>query len=133
MTTFTSDDLTYFQRRLQQRCEELRSAIADSLRQSQREDFTALAGRVHDAGEESVAELVMSTNFTLLQREVRELRDFEAAYKRLRDGTYGVCQECGGNIGRERLEVNPTAQRCIRCQTRREQAARGGRDATPSL
>lgn len=40
----------------------------------------------HDAGEETVAELVMSVNFTKLDRELRELREVKAAIRRLRDG-----------------------------------------------
>lgn len=133
MAALTDYDRRHFDQQLRDRRAALRDAIADGLRQSQREDFTELAGRVHDAGEESVAELVMSTNFTLLRREVVELREVEAALARLHAGRYGICVECGGDIGRERLQANPTARRCMRCQTRREQAGRGGRDATPSL
>ena len=132
MAALTSNDLQYFNEKLRERRGALRNDIADTLMQSQREDFAEIAGRVHDAGEESVAELVMSTNFSTLDREVRDLREIEAALDRLRAGRYGKCVECGADIGRERLLVNPTARRCIRCQTRREQTY-GGRDATPSL
>jgi len=128
----TANDQKFFEQQLRERRDALRAAITDALLQSQREDFAELAGRVHDAGEESVAEYVMSTNFTLLDREARELREVEAALARLRAGRYGKCVECGGDIDRERLLVNPTARRCIRCQSRREQT-QGGRDATPSL
>lgn len=128
----TRNDDKLFDQQLRERRDALRAAISDALLQSQREDFAELAGRVHDAGEESVAELVMSTNFTTLDREVRELREVEAALGRLRAGRYGKCVECGSDIDRERLRVNPTARRCIRCQSRREQT-HGGRDATPSL
>lgn len=133
MTELNQDDLDHFRRQLKQRREALCHAIADKLRQTEREDFSALVGRVRDAGEESVAELVASTNLTLLDRETRELREVEAALNRLREGQYGICVECGADIGRERLQVKLTASRCIRCQTQREQSARGGRDATPSL
>lgn len=36
----------------------------------------------------------------------------------------GRCQECGGAIGAERLEVFPDAPRCVRCQAAWEQASR---------
>lgn len=133
MATLSDNDRPHFEQQLRDRRRALRGDIAHALRQSQREDFTELAGRVHDAGEESVAELVMTTNFTHLNRELTELREVEAAIGRLRDGRYGKCAECGADIDPERLRVNPTARRCIRCQTQREQAGRGGRDATPSL
>lgn len=100
---------------------------------SQREDFAALAGRVHDAGEESVAELLMSMNLTLVDREVSELHDVEAALTRIRVGTFSECEDCGGDIGRARLEVYPTVRRCIEDQQRLERNYAGGRDLSPSL
>lgn len=132
MAALTKQDLAPFQRQLRERRDMLRQQIAEALVQSRREDFAEIAGRVHDAGEESVAELVMSTNYSTLDREVRALREIELTLDRVRDGRFGKCVECGGDIGKERLEVNPTARRCIRCQARREQTY-GGRDATPSL
>ncbi len=133
MTAPSQQDLKHLEQQLRQRRGTLRGDIEAKLRQGQREDFAEVAGRVHDAGEESVAELVISTNFATLDREASELREVESALERLRTGRYGQCVECGGEIDRERLLANPTAQRCIECQTRREQAGRGGRDATPSL
>ena len=36
------------------------------------------------------------------------------------DGSYGLCEECGGDIGFLRLEARPEACLCIACQTRLE-------------
>jgi DnaK suppressor protein len=49
-----------------------------------------------------------------------EADEIEAALARLEDGTYGTCVDCGGAIPIERLEVVPTASRCVPCQQRRE-------------
>lgn len=35
-----------------------------------------------------------------------------AALKRMQDGTYGMCEECGEKIEEDRLEVNPAARTC---------------------
>lgn len=35
-----------------------------------------------------------------------------AALKRMQDGTYGMCEECGEKIDEERLEANPAARTC---------------------
>ena len=44
----------------------------------------------------------------------------------LRDqGSYGVCESCGGPIGEERLAAVPEATRCISCQASWE-ASRAG-------
>ncbi|HEY8480788.1 MAG TPA: TraR/DksA C4-type zinc finger protein [Spirillospora sp.] len=48
--------------------------------------------------------------------EVRErLTEIEDALHRVRDGTYGTCEHCGGPIGEGRLEARPTARTCITC------------------
>lgn len=39
----------------------------------------------------------------------------KAALARLREGTYGVCDACGGEIAEQRLAVIPEATRCINC------------------
>jgi RNA polymerase-binding transcription factor DksA len=45
----------------------------------------------------------------------REIADIRMALLRIENGTYGICVNCGEEIGRERLEVMPTATRCIQC------------------
>jgi len=39
-----------------------------------------------------------------------------AAEKRLANGEYGLCEDCGEAIGIARLEAQPSASRCVRCQ-----------------
>lgn len=51
------------------------------------------------------------------------LRDVRAAQARIRDGSYGICIECGEAISPKRLEALPWAARCIGCQ---EDADRNG-------
>ena len=51
--------------------------------------------------------------------------EIELALKKLRDGTYGVCEECGSEIKPRRLQVRPFATMCVRCKERQERRARG--------
>ena len=59
-----------------------------------------------------------------LSRDQDELRDIEAARRRLDDGSYGICTDCGAEIGFERLHAEPEAARCIDCQRRHEKTYR---------
>jgi RNA polymerase-binding protein DksA len=133
MSDLTEKDIQEFQKRLQERREELRWIVHDALIESKREDYVTLAGEVQDTSEESVADLLAGMNLTILNREVADLADAEAALERIKEGTYGVCVDCGDDITRERLNAYPTAKRCILCQTKRESDKRGGKDYTPSL
>ena len=51
-----------------------------------------------------------------LGRAVARLAEVDAAFARLDQGTYGICERCGLSIGQDRLGAIPTATRCIRCQ-----------------
>lgn len=46
------------------------------------------------------------------------------ALERLRNGEYGICQECGEAISPRRLTVIPEASTCVRCQDRLDRVAR---------
>jgi hypothetical protein len=58
---------------------------------------------------------------SMAQRHAAELQEIDAALARIADGSYGDCEECGGNIGAPRLEAQPTARLCIACQEQLEQ------------
>jgi RNA polymerase-binding transcription factor len=34
---------------------------------------------------------------------------------KIKDAKYGVCEKCGGEIRKERLKINPSAKRCMKC------------------
>ena len=48
------------------------------------------------------------------RREARKLR-IQAALKRMEEGEYGYCVDCGGEIGEGRMEQDPAAPTCIDC------------------
>jgi DnaK suppressor protein len=51
------------------------------------------------------------------QRDQEELMAIEATRVRMADGSYGECVDCGKPIPVERLKAQPTALRCVPCQT----------------
>lgn len=132
MPELSEKQLQDFAQRLKDRREALREIIHRELAGSKQEDYTELAGMVHDAGDESFAELLRGISLTTRARELEEIQDVEAALERIKNGVYGTCADCNDSIALERLDAYPTAKRCINCQSRHENR-RGGRDATPSL
>lgn len=54
------------------------------------------------------------------QRDQEELMAIETARARIADGSYGECVGCGQSIPVERLKAQPTALRCVRCQSGHE-------------
>ena len=43
-------------------------------------------------------------------------RQIEAALRKIKKGTYGLCEECGNPIPPRRLKILPYATHCVRCQ-----------------
>jgi DnaK suppressor protein len=58
--------------------------------------------------------------FALDARENEELNQVEAALRRIEDGSYGQCTDCGVEIPSARLHAAPEASRCIACQEKVE-------------
>jgi RNA polymerase-binding protein DksA len=73
-----------------------------------------------DIGDESLATALADFNTELMNRHIQEMQDIEAALQRIKSGEYGVCIECGDDVGLTRLQAYPTAKRCIVCQEKRE-------------
>ena len=53
-------------------------------------------------------------------RERKLINKIEEALDRIEDGTFGVCEECGEQIGAERLKARPVTTLCIECKNEQE-------------
>lgn len=61
----------------------------------------------------------------LAEAESRELANIEIALERIRNGSYGKCEVCGGKIPVARLNALPYATNCIDCQRANETSGGG--------
>lgn len=51
---------------------------------------------------------------TMRRRSVRRQR-IDATLIRIKKGEFGFCEDCGEDIARARLELDPTVPRCVSC------------------
>ena len=124
-------DLPHFERKLRSRSDVLRAEIRDVLLRSDAERYSNIAGEVHDVDDEALADLLVDVDLAEITRHVQELRDIDAALRRIAMRSYGTCVSCEEPIGLERLEAYPTAKRCFACQTSRDHRPRA--PPTPTL
>lgn len=70
------------------------------------------------------AQVVASRNLDALsyERLSRRARELTNALERLRDGSYGICEECGSTIPQARRRALPGVTTCVACQERGERA-----------
>jgi DnaK suppressor protein len=98
----------------------LTADLRGDLGQAEHQSYSELVGEVRDSGDESNAELLVGGEHAELFRHADALNDVDSALERIRDGSFGTCTDCGGEINIKRLRAYPTAKRCIDCQTRHE-------------
>ena len=77
---------------------------------------------VLDQGESSEVDIQDDIEFALIQMKSETLNKIDAALRRLEEGTYGDCFECGEEISGARLRALPFAVRCKDCEEARETA-----------
>ena len=77
---------------------------------------------VLDQGESSEVDIQEDIEFALIQMKSETLTKVDAALRRLEEGTYGDCFECGEQISEARLRALPFAVRCKDCEEARETA-----------
>lgn len=58
------------------------------------------------------------------KRETYLLKKIDLALKKIEDGEYGLCENCGEPIGLPRLMARPVAQLCIDCKQEQENVER---------
>jgi len=78
---------------------------------------------VLDAAESSESDIQDEIEFALIQMKAETLNKIEEALRRVEEGTYGFCFECGEEISEKRLRALPFAVRCKDCEEAREVAA----------
>jgi len=124
----TKTEISNFKKKLDERFFELCEEIRLELLQSEDQSYIDLAGKVHDTGDASVADLLVDLQLAEIDRHIQEIRDIDAALLRIAAGNFGVCDDCRSDIAAERLQAWPTARRCRRCQVNHEHCyAEGGR------
>ncbi len=120
MRYLTIEQRESLQRQLSDRAAALRAEIAAALRRPGSPEAIGLAKHLDEIDDEAVADLETSIEVAELERDVRELREVDAALGRLHTPDYGVCTDCGSAIPYSRLNANPSTTRCLSCQRKVE-------------
>jgi DnaK suppressor protein len=66
-------------------------------------------------------------NFILSDREHNKVKHIDDVLQRMDEGSYGICDSCGLEIGEERLEAMPFTRLCRDCQQDQEREAKSQR------
>ncbi|MCA1978652.1 MAG: TraR/DksA family transcriptional regulator [Thiobacillus sp.] len=129
MSELTSSQLDELTALLKSHYREMQREVRAELENSGEQHRIDLLNREPgDSGDESLATALADLNASRFESHIQALADIEAALQRVKSGDYGVCTDCGSEVGYARLKAYPTAKRCIVCQEKHERLyAQGGR------
>lgn len=123
MANFTEDQLRRLKTALQKRYLALQEEVNNELLRSR---------ATRDSGQNEYSSNGLDDIDTaLIDRQINEMRELEMSMEYLSELEFGDCIDCGGEIGFERLLAQPSAQRCIECQSKYEKAF--PQESNPSL
>jgi len=75
-----------------------------------RTDLEEIASDTHDT--DSLCQI--------MDMEATQIEQIDMALGKIDNGTYGICEDCGGEIPLARLEALPFATQCIECKRKAE-------------
>lgn len=101
-------------------------AQRESLLKEAEEALNNLPGEINfpDMGDQATAETDRNFMLRLRDRERMLLKKIDEAIEGIDNGTFGICEECGNQIGIKRLEARPVTTLCIECKTQQEEKER---------
>lgn len=112
------------------RLESLRGDLQDDVglpAEDEQTNLSALSSADQHPADTGTETFDRARDLSALEQVEAELGDVEHALDRLAEGTYGVCEACGRDIGEERLRAQPAARFCLDDQRTAEAEAAAGR------
>lgn len=123
-------DLKRFEDRLLEERKKLMGQLGyleKAMNQTQRDssgDLSAYSFHMADMGTDAMER---EKAFLFASAEGRLLYNVNEALRRLYRSEYGVCESCGKDIAKARLEAVPYATLCVTCQEKQEKSSNAAR------
>lgn len=107
--------LEYFKELLTHRVEDLLGEAGKTVL-----DMTDGKENFPDVTDRATLESERNFELRIRDRERKLIVKLQEALQRVDDGTFGICEVCGGKITEKRLMVRPVTTLCIECKTKQE-------------
>ncbi len=100
--------------------EDIVKEAREEIKKFQSGEKKQLVEAVMDEGDMSVVDLAEDISLRQLSTHRETLIKIDTALRKLHEGTYGICEECGDEINEKRLNILPFAIYCVDCQEKKE-------------
>ena len=124
---FNKKSLDQFKKVLIKRKAEINDEInhisSDTLMRSQKEASGDIAGYSYHLADVATENYDREFSLSLASNERDILYEIDAALQKIKDGSFGLCEDCEKAISKTRLKAVPYAKTCIKCQQAKEKKA----------
>jgi DnaK suppressor protein len=115
--TKTDDFRNAFMKSLELKKQELQETIGRLIKSRKEYEGQLTAGDFIDEVDDAQREISAYSQFSLIERKNKELQKIEYLLNRVsEEQDFGLCEECGTRIPKERLLLVPEATLCVACQ-----------------
>ena len=108
--------LEFFKQKLSEWKKDLKRSNSEAIFNASMDDNSSSADMIDQAS--SYAE--KNVEMRAINRQIKLISKIDGALKKIKDGTYGFCEETGEQIGLKRLIARPVATLCISAQEKHE-------------
>ncbi len=91
----------------------LKSQLLNGILHNSIEDLSTPTDDLPDEADLAANIITQEVTFSMKQRELDKLKAIEGALNRIKEGTFGCCEDCGEAIPEKRLQNRPWATLCI--------------------
>ncbi len=95
---------------------ELDSELSQTIQSMHEEEQTAFP----DPTDQATMETNRNFDLRIRDRERKLIKKIDQTLSRIKEGGFGVCDSCGGDISVKRLQARPVTTLCIDCKTSQE-------------
>tara|TARA_Y100000588_G_scaffold237894_1_gene251603 strand:- start:106 stop:477 length:372 start_codon:yes stop_codon:yes gene_type:complete len=102
-------------KRFQSLLENIRTEIVGDVEKAHQNIKGNQAEQMADISDDAARAYGRKLQGDLEEHEWVKLKQVEVALKKVWDGKYGICEQCGQEILKTRLEIMPYTEFCIQC------------------
>ncbi|MBP9010082.1 MAG: RNA polymerase-binding protein DksA [Syntrophaceae bacterium] len=114
-TTLKPEKLEAFRKLLTEKINELLVEAGKTV-----SEMTSGKENFPDPNDRATLESERNFELRIRDRERKLIAKMQEAIKRIDEGTFGICDSCGGPISEKRLMARPVTTECIECKTKQE-------------
>jgi DnaK suppressor protein len=114
ITKKSTNNFEEFEKKLLEMKKSIEKVLAD------KKEFDLVENEIGDQIDEAGQSLDKEVIFEQSDNERKILNEINAALRKLKNGTYGKCEQCGIEIENKRLKAIPYSRYCIKCQIKND-------------